>query len=45
MDLKAEDQWWEQIDLNKLILASNQLKEIADGISNLSALTVLDVVL
>ena len=35
--------WWEQVDLVKLILAANQIKEIPDDIQLLPALTVLDV--
>ena len=37
------DRWWEQVDLRKLILASNQLKQLSSDIQNLPALTVLDV--
>ena len=39
----TEDRWWDQVDLNKLILASNRIKEISDDLRNLPALTVLDV--
>lgn len=39
----TEDRWWEQVELTKLILASNTLTTIADGIANFSALVVLDV--
>lgn len=39
----AEEKWWDQVDLVKLILAANQIKEIPDDIRLLSALTVLDV--
>lgn len=38
-----DDRWWEQTDLTKLILASNWLTELSEDISNLPALTVLDV--
>ena len=39
----TEDRWWEQVDLTKLILASNVLSQLSEDISNLPALTVLDV--
>lgn len=39
----TDDRWWEQIDLTKLILASNLLTSLGSGIVNLTALTVLDV--
>ena len=39
----TEDRWWEQVDLTKLILASNTLRDLSEDISNLPALTVLDV--
>ena len=39
----TEDRWWEQVDLTKLILASNTLTQLSEDISNLPALTVLDV--
>ncbi|KAK7508432.1 hypothetical protein BaRGS_00000671 [Batillaria attramentaria] len=39
----AEDRWWEQTDLTKLILASNVLTSLGAGIAQLTALTVLDV--
>ena len=39
----AEDRWWEQVDLTKLILASNSLVSISEDIHQLPALTVLDV--
>ena len=39
----SEDRWWEQVDLTKLILASNLLKQVSDDIKQLPALTVLDV--
>ncbi len=43
LDAGAGERWWEQTDLRKLILASNQLKSISSDIKNLPALTVLDV--
>jgi len=39
----AEDRWWDQTNLVKLILASNELTELSEDISLLPALTVLDV--
>ena len=39
----SSEQWWDQVDLTKLILASNQLKELSEDIKYLVALTVLDV--
>ena len=39
----ADERWWDQVDLKKLIVASNQLTEILPDIKNLPALTVLDV--
>ena len=38
-----DDRWWEQVDLTKLILASNAISRLGDGLANLPALTVLDV--
>ncbi|TWW57394.1 Leucine-rich repeat-containing protein 40 [Takifugu flavidus] len=37
------DRWWEQTDLTKLLLASNQLTQLSDDIRLLPALTVLDL--
>ncbi|XP_070602237.1 leucine-rich repeat-containing protein 40 [Erythrolamprus reginae] len=37
------DRWWEQTDLNKLILSSNKLQCLSEDIKLLPALTVLDV--
>ncbi len=39
----TEDRWWEQVDLTKLILASNTLAHLSEDIRQLSALVVLDV--
>ena len=39
----AEDRWWDQTDLVKLILASNELSEVSEDIALLPALSVLDV--
>lgn len=42
-DSKSDDKWWDQVDLSKLILASNQLVQLSEDIRMLPALTVLDV--
>ena len=39
----AEDRWWDQVELNKLIMASNLLTTIPDDIAQLTALVILDV--
>ncbi|XP_078574387.1 leucine-rich repeat-containing protein 40-like isoform X4 [Branchiostoma floridae x Branchiostoma japonicum] len=39
----GEDRWWEQVDLTKLILASNKLSELSPDLNQLPALVVLDV--
>lgn len=39
----TDDKWWDQVDLTKLILASNALTSLAPDISNLPALEALDV--
>ena len=38
-----DDKWWDQTDLIKLILASNELIELSEDIALLPALNVLDV--
>lgn len=43
LDCTEDDKWWEQVDLTKLILASNKLTEISSEIVQLPALVVLDV--
>ena len=43
MMFDTEDRWWEQVDLTKLILASNALSDLSEDIRMLPALTVLDV--
>lgn len=40
---RDEGNWWDQVDLVKLILAANEIKEIPDDIRMLPALAVLDV--
>lgn len=37
------ERWWEQTDLTKLYLSSNQLTHLSEDIRLLPALTVLDV--
>lgn len=39
----TSDCWWEQTDLTKLILSSNQLTQLSDDIRLLAVLTTLDV--
>ncbi|XP_078656931.1 leucine-rich repeat-containing protein 40-like isoform X5 [Branchiostoma floridae x Branchiostoma belcheri] len=39
----GEDRWWEQVDLTKLILASNKLSQLSPDLNQLPALAVLDV--
>ena len=39
----TDERWWEQEDLQKLILASNQLKSLSEDIKLLPALNLLDV--
>ncbi|XP_026521794.1 leucine-rich repeat-containing protein 40 [Notechis scutatus] len=43
LSFTGADRWWEQTDLNKLILSSNKLQCLSDDIKLLPALTVLDV--
>jgi len=38
-----DDRWWDQVDLVKLILASNELSVLSEDIALLPALNVLDV--
>ena len=40
---EGDARWWDQVDLVKLILAANQIKEISDDIQLLPALTIFDV--
>jgi len=39
----VEDNWWEHVDLTKLILASNKISTISPQVANLIALTTLDI--
>ncbi|KAG8132531.1 hypothetical protein E2320_010377 [Naja naja] len=43
LSFTGADRWWEQTDLNKLILSSNKLQCLSDDIKLLPALTVLDI--
>lgn len=43
MDTDDQDRWWDQIDLSKLDISSNQLREISDDVKLLTALSALDV--
>ncbi|XP_032221201.2 leucine-rich repeat-containing protein 40 isoform X1 [Nematostella vectensis] len=43
VSLDCEDRWWDQVDLTKLILASNSLTEISGDVFNLPALVLLDI--
>ena len=38
-----EERWWDQVDLTKLILASNCIREIPEDLAKFGALQVLDV--
>ena len=39
----TDERWWDQVELTKLILASNALTSLGEGLAQLPALTVLDV--
>nr|XP_034977915.1 leucine-rich repeat-containing protein 40 isoform X3 [Zootoca vivipara] len=43
LSFSADERWWEQTDLAKLILSSNKLQCLSDDLRLLPALTVLDV--
>lgn len=43
MDGSDDDRWWEQTDLTRLYLSSNQLNSISPKISNLLSLQILDL--
>ena len=43
VSLDNDERWWDQVDLTKLILASNTITDLGDGIKQLPALVVLDV--
>lgn len=39
----TDERWWDQVELNKLILASNKLQTISENVKLLTALNNLDV--
>ncbi|KAH9496798.1 Leucine-rich repeat-containing protein 40 [Bulinus truncatus] len=39
----SDDKWWDTVDMTKLILASNHLTSLGEGLKNLQSLTVLDI--
>ena len=43
MDKVDEDNWWERVDLTKLILASNQISKISPKVKHLMSLQILDL--
>ena len=43
MDNNEGDRWWQQVELQKLILASNKIKILSKDIQNLKTLITLDV--
>ncbi|XP_050716360.1 leucine-rich repeat-containing protein 40-like isoform X2 [Eriocheir sinensis] len=43
MDNSDDDRWWEQVDLTRLYLNSNQLASLSPMINNLQSLQVLDL--
>ena len=43
MDQAMEENWWEQVDMTKLILACNKISSIPSDISNLLGLQILDL--
>ncbi|XP_051021850.1 leucine-rich repeat-containing protein 40 [Acomys russatus] len=43
LSFSSTERWWEQTDLTKLILSSNQLQSLCDDLRLLPALTVLDI--
>jgi Leucine-rich repeat (LRR) protein len=45
MDNANNEGWWTQVELQKLILASNKIKTIDKEIKNLPKLTILDVII
>merc|ERR550532_1226732 len=38
-----EENWWDMVDMTKLILACNKISTISDKISNLGSLLILDL--
>uniref|UniRef100_A0A7N8WW83 Leucine-rich repeat protein SHOC-2 n=1 Tax=Mastacembelus armatus TaxID=205130 RepID=A0A7N8WW83_9TELE len=43
VSFRATDRWWEQTDLTKLLLSSNQLTQLSDDIRLLPVLNTLDL--
>jgi Leucine-rich repeat (LRR) protein len=43
LDDTSEDKWWEFVELQKLIVANNYIKDIPCDVSNLLSLQTLDV--
>ena len=43
MDKVEEDNWWDRVEISKLILASNQITKISPKIRNLASLQILDM--
>lgn len=43
LSFDAEDRWWEQAELQRLVLACNVLSELADGVGELASLVALDL--
>ncbi|XP_054994659.1 leucine-rich repeat-containing protein 40 [Sorex araneus] len=43
LSFSADERWWEQTDLTKLILSSNKLQALSEDVQLLPALTVLDI--
>jgi len=43
MDSASNENWWDQVDMTKLILACNKISVISPKISNLCSLAVLDL--
>ncbi|XP_014876285.1 leucine-rich repeat-containing protein 40 isoform X3 [Poecilia latipinna] len=43
VSFRGSDRWWEQTDLTKLLLSSNQLTQLSEDIKLLPALTILDL--
>lgn len=39
----TDERWWDQVELSKLILASNKLQTISESVKLLTALNTLDV--
>ena len=43
MDTDTTDNWWDTVDMTKLILACNKISSIPPEISNLLGLQILDL--